>query len=114
MSGSPTCLMAGELERSEDYTGVICRGANPRTTHIFDDCVVGLSEKESVLFFIGEENQRVSLRRDESFLRLCSSCRKKLEIGTDIYMFKGEKAFCSEECRSEEMSKSGRDEFCCS
>ncbi|CAM8940755.1 unnamed protein product [Rhodiola kirilowii] len=113
MSGSPTCLMAGEMERSEDYTRVICRGANPRTTHIFDDCVVGLSEKKSA-FFIGEQNLKKRLGRDESFLSLCSSCGKKLEIGIYIYMFKGEKPFCSEECRSEETSKLGRDEFCCS
>ena len=34
------CLSASEMEMSEDYTRVIAHGPNPRTTHIFDNCVV--------------------------------------------------------------------------
>uniref|UniRef100_A0A5B6ZVU4 Uncharacterized protein n=1 Tax=Davidia involucrata TaxID=16924 RepID=A0A5B6ZVU4_DAVIN len=34
------CLSASEMELSEDYTCVISHGPNPKTTHIFDDCVV--------------------------------------------------------------------------
>ncbi|EMS62216.1 hypothetical protein TRIUR3_26044 [Triticum urartu] len=30
----------GEMAMSEDYTCVISRGPNPRTRHIFDDCIV--------------------------------------------------------------------------
>lgn len=30
----------GEMELSEDYTCVITHGPNPRTTHIFDNCIV--------------------------------------------------------------------------
>lgn len=41
---SPHELAAGltltEMELSEDYTCVITHGPNPKTTHIFDDCVV--------------------------------------------------------------------------
>lgn len=33
-------LSVTELEKSEDYTCVISRGPNPKTTHIFDDCVL--------------------------------------------------------------------------
>ncbi|XP_042427290.1 FCS-Like Zinc finger 8-like [Zingiber officinale] len=42
---SPPAFAAGsvsvaELEKSEDYTCIISRGPNPKTTHIFDDCVL--------------------------------------------------------------------------
>ncbi|XP_057757920.1 FCS-Like Zinc finger 15-like [Arachis stenosperma] len=38
-----------------------------------------------------------------TFLELCFLCRKKLLPGKDIYMYKGDKAFCSEECRSKQI-----------
>lgn len=34
-------LSLREMESSEDYTCVITHGPNPKTTHIFDNCVVG-------------------------------------------------------------------------
>ncbi|EPS63644.1 hypothetical protein M569_11141, partial [Genlisea aurea] len=33
------------------------------------------------------------------FLERCFLCRKKLLPGKDIYMYNGDKGFCSEECR---------------
>ncbi|XP_047339443.1 FCS-Like Zinc finger 15-like [Impatiens glandulifera] len=33
------------------------------------------------------------------FLDNCSLCRRKLLPSKDIYMYKGDRAFCSEECR---------------
>ncbi|XP_042445977.1 FCS-Like Zinc finger 15-like [Zingiber officinale] len=33
------------------------------------------------------------------FLENCYLCRKKLQQGKDIYMYRGDRAFCSEECR---------------
>ncbi|CAL9167669.1 FCS-Like Zinc finger 13-like [Musa acuminata AAA Group] len=36
------------------------------------------------------------------FLRCCFLCKKKLD-GMDVYMYRGEKAFCSEECRYQQM-----------
>ncbi|KAG4990773.1 hypothetical protein AAZX31_09G069300 [Glycine max] len=37
------------------------------------------------------------------FLSSCHLCRKNLD-GKDIYMYRGEKAFCSNECRSRQIS----------
>ncbi|KAK4785002.1 hypothetical protein SAY86_001691 [Trapa natans] len=37
------------------------------------------------------------------FLSSCHSCGKKLQ-GEDIYMYRGEKAFCSTNCRSRQMA----------
>ncbi|XAR48692.1 hypothetical protein NMG60_11031590 [Bertholletia excelsa] len=33
------------------------------------------------------------------FLDRCFLCRRKLLPGKDIYMYKGDEAFCTEECR---------------
>ncbi|XP_076908044.1 FCS-Like Zinc finger 14-like [Bidens hawaiensis] len=40
---------------------------------------------------------------DVEFLSFCCLCRKKLH-GLDIFMYRGEKAFCSEECRAKQIS----------
>ncbi|XP_042375252.1 FCS-Like Zinc finger 8-like isoform X1 [Zingiber officinale] len=37
---SPRSISVSEMERSEDYTCVISHGPNPKTTHIFDNCIV--------------------------------------------------------------------------
>ncbi|EPS73930.1 hypothetical protein M569_00831, partial [Genlisea aurea] len=37
------------------------------------------------------------------FLNTCDSCQKKLQ-GKDIYMYRGEKGFCSEDCRYRQMA----------
>ncbi|OEL14800.1 hypothetical protein BAE44_0024181 [Dichanthelium oligosanthes] len=89
-------MSPGEMEASEDYTRVIARGGpNPRTTHIFDDRVVvdGCGFSRSV--GVGGE--------DDEFLRWCHGCSKDLGLGKDIFMYRGEMAFCSHECRYREM-----------
>ncbi|QHN97836.1 hypothetical protein S83_064130 [Arachis hypogaea] len=37
------------------------------------------------------------------FLSFCHHCNKKLEEGKDIYMYRGERAFCSLTCRALEI-----------
>ncbi|KAJ9556022.1 hypothetical protein OSB04_010637 [Centaurea solstitialis] len=37
------------------------------------------------------------------FLDACFLCRKPLSGNTDIFMYRGDTAFCSEECRTEQM-----------
>ncbi|KAK9060593.1 hypothetical protein SSX86_021299 [Deinandra increscens subsp. villosa] len=46
---------------------------------------------------------------DVDFLSSCYLCKKKLH-GLDIFMYRGEKAFCSEECRSKQISIDERKE----
>ncbi|KAK9269772.1 hypothetical protein L1049_001550 [Liquidambar formosana] len=45
------------------------------------------------------------------FLSSCFLCKKKLH-GLDIFMYRGEKAFCSAECRSKQMISDDRKEKC--
>uniref|UniRef100_A0ACD5ZPM4 Uncharacterized protein n=1 Tax=Avena sativa TaxID=4498 RepID=A0ACD5ZPM4_AVESA len=34
-----------------------------------------------------------------SFLKACSLCRRELSPNKDVYMYRGDQGFCSEECR---------------
>ncbi|XP_054820208.1 FCS-Like Zinc finger 15-like [Prosopis cineraria] len=38
-----------------------------------------------------------------AFLDQCFLCRNRLSLEKDIYMYKGDKAFCSQECRCKQM-----------
>lgn len=110
MDGSPRvfagCLSASEMESSEDYTCVITHGPNPKTTHIFDDCivedccgVVGWSSLKKERWFLSDPSSYQS----NDFLSFCYTCKKNLGQGKDIYIYRGEKAFCSSECRHQEI-----------
>ncbi|KAH9615262.1 hypothetical protein KSS87_010189 [Heliosperma pusillum] len=48
---------------------------------------------------------------DNDFLSSCQLCQNTLH-GKDIYMYKGEKAFCSEECRQRQIGIDERKEKC--
>ncbi|KAL2242265.1 UNVERIFIED_CONTAM: FCS-Like Zinc finger 6 [Sesamum indicum] len=46
------------------------------------------------------------------FLRVCSLCKRRLVPGRDIYMYRGDSAFCSLECREQQMTQDERKEKC--
>lgn len=100
--------VAGFSLSSEDYTCVIARGPVPRTTHIFDNCVVNVGfspgRRESGDLGDGHRDGISVSFPSSSFLSFCCTCMKRLGEGSDIYMYSGEKAFCSDECRSKEMT----------
>ncbi|CAL0333041.1 unnamed protein product [Lupinus luteus] len=120
-------LSASVIEQSEDYTCVISHGPNPKTTRIFCDCILETHSDDFENKCKNEENKEgvssVVVNRSQSpnqypsidFLSLCYHCNKKLEEGKDIYIYRGEKAFCSLACRAfeiminEEMEESGPD-----
>ncbi|XP_066367943.1 FCS-Like Zinc finger 10-like [Miscanthus floridulus] len=103
-------VSATEAEQSEDYTCIIAHGPNPKTTRIFGDCILepctlgdgvdAMEVKEGAesywlvkCFDDGEPG--------EEFLSSCVSCKKKLD-GNDSCIYRGEKAFCSRNCRDQE------------
>ncbi|KAJ3684813.1 hypothetical protein LUZ61_013977 [Rhynchospora tenuis] len=96
-------LSMRELAELEDYTCITTHGPNPTKTHIFGDCILEAPES-----FLPENDTIWSIEPIESspfeaygdFLKICGCCNKKLPEGKDIYMFLGEKAFCTRECRS--------------
>ncbi|KAJ8625740.1 hypothetical protein MRB53_034270 [Persea americana] len=46
------------------------------------------------------------------FLRACGLCNRRLGPGRDIYMYRGDTAFCSLECRQQQMNHDERKEKC--
>ncbi|XWS41533.1 hypothetical protein CRYUN_Cryun17cG0089900 [Craigia yunnanensis] len=44
------------------------------------------------------------------FLRSCCLCKRRLAPGRDIYMYRGDTAFCSLECREQQMKQDERKE----
>lgn len=90
-------LSLSEMELSEEYTCVISHGSNPRTTHIFDNCIV-----KSHCSLPGRPPSISG-----NFLSFCYTCKKHLEHTKDIFIYRGEKAFCSHECRCQEMMVDG-------
>lgn len=44
------------------------------------------------------------------FLRACFLCKRRLIPGRDIYMYRGDSAFCSLECRQQKMIQDERKE----
>ncbi|KAK3011065.1 hypothetical protein RJ639_010740 [Escallonia herrerae] len=46
------------------------------------------------------------------FLRACALCKRRLIPGRDIYMYRGDSAFCSQECRQQQMNLDERKEKC--
>ncbi|XP_062028250.1 FCS-Like Zinc finger 6 [Rosa rugosa] len=48
------------------------------------------------------------------FLRACGLCKRRLVPGRDIYMYRGDTAFCSLECRQQQMTLDERNDKCSS
>ncbi|KAK4770058.1 hypothetical protein SAY87_030590 [Trapa incisa] len=107
---------ASEIELSEDYTCVTVHGPNPKTTHIYGDCIIGCNsnipsydslnnkvEQPDVIPTLLDMNIATSVWHPSDFLTSCAMCKKMLAADKDIYIYRGEKAFCSTECRSKEI-----------
>jgi hypothetical protein len=95
----PGSLSARDIELSEDYTCIISHGPNPKTTHIFGDCVLDCHTNELANFGKKEESgtnlsqvaktsQNLTPPRSDKILSFCCSCSKRLEDGEDIYIYR--------------------------
>lgn len=47
----------------------------------------------------------------DHFLRTCGLCKRRLAPGRDIYMYRGDTAFCSSECREKQIKEDERKEY---
>jgi hypothetical protein len=82
----------GDMAMSEDYTCVISRGPNPRTRHIFDDCIVEscgdvLVEKMDKGAGAGAGAGGCAAVAS-GFLSSCHACNKQLGYGSDIFIYR--------------------------
>ncbi|KAM7254614.1 hypothetical protein ACFE04_003994 [Oxalis oulophora] len=125
-SSLPIPISPCEIEHSEDYTCIISHGPNPKTTHIFGDYILDGHVHELASFNGTKKEQdtespQVSKQNEDSismvypsdkFLSFCHACKKNLANEEDIYMYRGEKAFCSLDCRSLEIFAEDTEENC--
>ncbi|KAK4428796.1 FCS-Like Zinc finger 14 [Sesamum alatum] len=109
----------------EEYTIVTCHGPNKSSTKVYNSNGVegGRKGDDRTPFRIqsggGGGVFHISPARfgevagipAPDFLNSCNLCHKKLH-GKDIYMYRGEKAFCSAECRYRQMVTDERKEKC--
>ncbi|XP_050214585.1 FCS-Like Zinc finger 10-like [Mercurialis annua] len=105
-NGFVDSLSASEIELSEDYTCVVSHGPNPKKTHIYGDCVLkdfSNGGKEAAMPQAITSSKIHSSFASNDFLNLCYYCNKKLDGGKDIYIYRGDKAFCSLNCRAQEI-----------
>ncbi|XP_037428693.1 FCS-Like Zinc finger 8-like isoform X1 [Triticum dicoccoides] len=92
----------GEAAMSEDYTCVISRGPNPRTRHIFDDCIV--ESCGDALVDKADSGPGGDAVPASGSLSSCHACRRQLAgHANDTFIHRGGRAFCSDECRYQEM-----------
>ncbi|XP_038901591.1 FCS-Like Zinc finger 10-like [Benincasa hispida] len=103
-------LTAREIELSEDYTCIISHGPNPKTTHIFGDCILECHTDENIDSSTMEEPGIESSLAEgfgcgvvDANLRICYSCKKVLKEEHDIYLCRDGKVFCSSQCSSQEI-----------
>lgn len=81
-------LSLKEIEMSEDYTCVIKHGPNPKTRHIYDDCILNTDGEEE------EEGEVDASSRPEmevekpDFLSFCHGCKLGLGQDKDIFIYR--------------------------
>lgn len=101
------------MEHSESYTCVTSHGPKSITKHIYTHSGM---ESETVECPVRKHEQQIwnvaSPPRSyvnvpvfplADFLSACYLCKRQLSHGKDIYMYRGDKAFCSVECRCEQI-----------
>lgn len=109
--GKEERLNSQEIEMSEEYTCVIKHiGKNVIKKRVYFDGELGSGPKR-VFCAASPPVVMGKVFHSEDFLSYCYLCKKKLH-GLDIFMYRGEKAFCSAECRYKQMSVDEHKEKC--
>lgn len=108
--GGPNLEEGEEMELSEEYTCVISHMGNNlvKKREYFDGVLANESETAASDWPAANKAAPVVFQTAE-FLNSCYLCRKQLH-GLDIFMYRGEKAFCSAECRCKQMAMDERKE----
>ncbi|KAF8105596.1 hypothetical protein N665_0157s0165 [Sinapis alba] len=70
-----------------------------------------VSKSAVMVTAISSDLRRGNSHQDSGFLEHCFLCRRKLLPAKDIYMYKGDRAFCSVECRSKQMIMDEEESF---
>ncbi|CAK9155185.1 unnamed protein product [Ilex paraguariensis] len=114
----------------EDYTFVTCHGPNKSHTRVYCDGGEYRGRQHKIEPVTTDQRRSTSVRAcvfdisparfgdvpaypASDFLSSCHLCQKKLH-GKDIYIYRGEKAFCSTECRYKQIVMDERKKQCSS
>ncbi|RCV05258.1 hypothetical protein SETIT_1G068800v2 [Setaria italica] len=98
-----------EDELSESYTCVITHVAGAGGGSVRKRVYFGFGDSGGGGWLVKADDEVPAERAD--FLSRCYLCDKRLD-GLDIYMYRGENAFCSSECRCHQMLMDDRPENC--
>ncbi|KAJ1406819.1 Zf-FLZ domain [Sesbania bispinosa] len=72
------------------------------------------SDQSRILATVSPRNSSdLTLVHTPDFLRVCFLCKRRLVPGRDIYMYRGDSAFCSLECRQQQMNQDERKDKRC-
>nr|XP_009797679.1 PREDICTED: uncharacterized protein LOC104244072 isoform X1 [Nicotiana sylvestris] len=101
-----------EMEMCEEYTCVISHvGTNLiKKREYFDGEFIGNTNSQKSATATVNHGDTMKFRTAD-FLNSCFLCKKQLQ-GLDIFMYRGEKAFCSAECRCTQISIDEHKERC--
>jgi len=92
------------MENSESYTCVTSYGPKSSTKYVYTHCGM---KCETVQYPVQKQPawsySNVAVLPVAHFLSACYLCKRQLNHGKDIYMYRGDKAFCSVECRYQQI-----------
>ncbi|CAN4084912.1 unnamed protein product [Withania somnifera] len=110
---SPKKKSIEEMEMCEEYTCVISHvGTNLiKKKEYFDGEFIGNSNSNKAAIGLVNHGRDAAKFTTDDFLNSCFLCKKKLQ-GLDIFMYRGEKAFCSVDCRCSQISIDEHKEKC--
>eukprot|EP00253_Pinus_taeda_P030033 PITA_30033 len=111
---SETILIGSPRGSTKSHTCVISRGSKSGTNNLYTHSGM---EREIVQYPLQKQNGQeiwdvasplwsyssVPAFSVGHFLRACCLCKRQLNHGKDIYMYRGDKAFCSVECRYQQI-----------
>nr|GEU51460.1 hypothetical protein [Tanacetum cinerariifolium] len=113
----PSCHVNADIDYEEEEYTIVTRHHKPKNNNsylrkevVYDNC--GDEKLIRSLFDISPTPARVvdDIKAvGAHFLSTCHECNKQL-YGKEIYMYRGEKAFCSIECRSMEIAQMEKEE----
>ncbi|CAI9116348.1 OLC1v1017468C1 [Oldenlandia corymbosa var. corymbosa] len=109
--------------KADHQGGVVVMNANNNQQQ-FDpnNPFMGLDQRFMAAAAVSPSPRPRNLRRNSAdfhatadsahFLKACALCKRRLIPGRDIYMYRGDSAFCSLECRQQQMTQDERKEKC--
>ncbi|XP_044470611.1 FCS-Like Zinc finger 5-like [Mangifera indica] len=82
--------------------------AVPQNINVYDQRFLSMVSPRNLQ--INNNNNNEFMMETSHFLRACGLCNRRLAPGRDIYMYRGDTAFCSLECREKKMKQDERRE----